>query len=80
MKKVTVTLDEKAAAWARQRAAQRSISLSHFVGELLEKTMRESREYERAMREYLPRKSLPLKRSRARYPSRDTLQDRSRLR
>jgi hypothetical protein len=80
MEKVTITLDEKVAAWARQHAARRNISLSRFVGELLEKTMRESREYERAMRQYLSRGPAPLKRGRARYPSRDKLHDRSRFR
>jgi hypothetical protein len=80
MKNVTITLDEKAAAWARQHAARRNLSLSRFVGELLEKTMRESREYERAMRQYLGREPIPLKSTRARYPSRDELYDRDRLR
>lgn len=80
MKNVTISLDEKAAAWAREHAARHNISLSRFVGELLEKTMRESREYERAMREYLARNPAPLKGSRARYPSRDQLHDRDRLR
>lgn len=80
MKNVTITLDEKAAAWARQHAASRNVSLSRFVGELLEKTMRESREYERAMRQYLSKEPAPLKRGRARYPSRDKLHDRDSLR
>lgn len=80
MKNVTITLDEKIAAWARQNAAHRNISLSRFVGELLEKTMRESREYESAMREYLSRKPSPLKRPRARYPARDKLHERGCLR
>ena len=80
MKNVTITLDEKTAAWALQHAAHRSMSLSRFVGELLEKTMQESQDYERAMREYLSREPAPLKRPRARYPSRDKLHDRNRLR
>lgn len=80
MKNVTITLDEKAAAWARQHAARRNLSLSRFVGDLLEKTMRESREYERAMRQYLSKEPVPLKRGRARYPSRDKLYERGRLR
>lgn len=80
MEKVTITLDEKVAAWARQHAARRSMSLSRFVSQLLEKTMEESREYERAMLEYLSRKPSPLKRSRTHYPSRDKLHDRGRLR
>jgi hypothetical protein len=80
MKNVTITLDEKAAAWARRHAARNNISLSRFVGELLEKTMRESREYERAMRQYLAREPAPLKRGHGSYPSRENLYDRGRLR
>lgn len=80
MKNVTITLDEKAAAWARQHAARRNLSLSRFVGEHLEKTMRDSREYERAMRQYLAREPVPLKGTGARYPSRDDHYDRNRLR
>ncbi len=80
MKNVTITLDEKAAAWARKHAARNNMSLSRFVGELLEKTMRESREYERAMRQYLAREAAPLKRGRNHYPSREKLYDRGRLR
>jgi hypothetical protein len=80
MKNVTITLDDKTVAWARRHAARHDISLSRFVGELLQKTMRESREYERAMREYLARRPTELKRGRARYPARETLHDRNRLR
>jgi hypothetical protein len=49
MKNITITLDEKTAAWARNHAAARDMSLSRFVGELLENTMRESREYRREL-------------------------------
>lgn len=80
MKNVTITLDEKAAAWARKEAARQDRSLSRFLGDLLESTMRESREYKRAMRQYLNREPVPLKRRRARYPSRDEVHDGSRLR
>ena len=80
MKNVTITLDEKAAAWARRHAASRNLSLSRFVGQLLEKTMRESREYQRAMRGYLGKTTVRLKRDRDRYPTRDELHDRDGLR
>jgi hypothetical protein len=80
MKNITISLDEKAARWARKEAARQDRSLSRFIGDLLESTMRESREYKRAMRLYLSREPLPLKRGRARYPSRDELHARSRLR
>lgn len=80
MKNVTVTLDEKTAAWARIYAARRKMSLSRFLGELLHARMRESREYERAMRQYLARSPARLSRVGDRYPSRDDLHDRQHLR
>jgi hypothetical protein len=80
MKNVTITLDEKAAAWARRHAARHNMSLSRFVGQLLEETMRESREYELEMRAYLARDPIPLKGRHTRYPSRHKLYDRGRLR
>jgi hypothetical protein len=80
MKNVTITLDEKTAAWARGHAAQHAMSLSRFVGELLEKTMRQSREYERAMRSYLSRRPKVLKKRGARYPRREELHERHGLR
>jgi hypothetical protein len=73
MKNVTITLDEKTAAWARNHAAQREMSLSRFVGELLERTMRESREYEQAMRRYLSKRPTKLTKRGARYPTRAEL-------
>lgn len=80
MKNITITLDEKIAAWARNHAAERDMSLSRYVGELLERTMRESREYRRAMRSYLSRQPTRLKKSGARYPRREDLYDRRSLR
>jgi hypothetical protein len=80
MKNVTVTLDEKTAAWARLYAAKRSMSLSRFLGELLHKTMRESQEYESAMRRYFQRQPRKLKASHADYPSRDDVNERRGLR
>jgi hypothetical protein len=80
MKNVTITLDEKVATWAREHAARQNKSLSRYVGEMLETTMRESREYERAMRRYLDREPIELNRGRAPYPSRDDLYDRGHLR
>ena len=80
MKNVTITLDERTAAWARSHAAARDMSLSRYIGELLDKTMRESREYERAMRAYLERPASKLKKRGARYPTRDELHARNRIR
>lgn len=80
MKNITITLDEKTAAWARVYAARRQMSLSRFLGEMLHGKMRESREYESAMRSYLARKPVRLKGAGERYPSRDELHDRKNLR
>ena len=80
MTKITITLDEKTVAWARQLAAQRDMSLSRFVGGLLETAVRESREYRRAMKAYLSREPARLKKDGERYPPRDQLYDRHRLR
>lgn len=80
MKNITITLDEKTAASARSHAAQRGMSLSRFVGELLETTMRESRDYRRAMSSYLSREPTRLKKSGARYPRREELYGRRGIR
>jgi hypothetical protein len=77
MKNVTITLDVQAVAWARVQAAEHGMSLSRFVGEMIHKQMRRSREYEQAMRAALAQKPLRLE---GRYLKRDELYDRSRLR
>jgi hypothetical protein len=80
MKNVTITLDETTAAWARKQAAEQNVSLSRFIGELLQKNMRQAREYERAMRRFFAIKPAALKRAGDRYPTRDELYERGRLR
>jgi hypothetical protein len=80
MKNITITLDEETAAWARVHAAQRNVSLSRFVGGLLHQHMRESHEYEEAMRRFLADGPVKLKRHRGRYLTREEAHDRTRLR
>jgi hypothetical protein len=80
MKNVTITLDMKTAAWARVYAARHNLSLSRFVGDLLRERMRESREYDEAMRRYLASPVRALSGPRQRYPGRDELHDRAGLR
>jgi plasmid stability protein len=81
MKNVTITLDEETASWVRIYAAQHDMSVSRFVGEVLQERMRESREYDEAMRMFLARRASRLRvRAGSRYPSRDELHDRERLR
>jgi hypothetical protein len=80
MKNVTITLDAETAAWARVHAARRNESLSRFVGGILHQHMRESGEYERAMQRWFAEKPVRLKGPAERYPTREELYDRGRLR
>jgi len=80
MRNVTISLDEKTATWARKHAAEQNTSLSRFIGELVEKSMRQSREYEQAMHRYLARGATRLRKPGVKYPSRDEVHDRTRIR
>jgi len=80
MKNITITLDKQVAAWARVQAAEQSMSLSRYLGEVLRDKMRHSREYEKAMRAALAQKPLDLKGPWEPYPTRDELHDRPVLR
>jgi hypothetical protein len=80
MKNVTITLDEKTAAWARVYAAKHDMSVSRLVGEMLQQRMRESHEYDEAMRRFLAKKPVRLKRPGTRYATRDDVHDRARIR
>ena len=80
MKNITITLDDQTAAWARQHAAGKNVSLSRFVGELLSQHMRESAEYDQAMRRFLARTPVKLKRAGDGYPSREEAHERPGLR
>lgn len=81
LKNITITLDEQTAAWARVHAAEQDMSLSRFVGELLRKHMRESREYQEAMSAYLSRGPFKaLTGPPQPYPKREEFHDRAGLR
>jgi hypothetical protein len=77
MKNITITLDAQAAAWARVQAAERDMSLSRFVGEMLREKMRHSRDYQKAYLAFLAEKPLRLK---GRYLTREEANDRAALR
>ena len=79
MKNVTVTLDEKTARWARVEAAQREMSLSSFIREVLRKDMKGQADYEGAMRRFLARHPSELKKKGG-YPAIEDLHDRAGLR
>jgi hypothetical protein len=76
MKNVTITLDKETAAWTRVHAAQRNLSVSRFVGEVLREHMREVREYDAAMKRFFALKPFKLTGPPQPYPKREELYDR----
>ncbi|MCD6679517.1 MAG: hypothetical protein LT102_02510 [Burkholderiaceae bacterium] len=80
MKRVRITLDEEVAASLRASAALANKSVSHYIAELLETRMHESRNYANAMRRFLDRRPSRINETRAQLPKRDEFHDRSDLR
>ncbi len=80
MKNVTITLDEETAARARVHAAERNMSLSRYIGEVLREQVRRHDDYDQAMRRFLARKPFAIKGPAQRYPKREELYDRAALR
>jgi hypothetical protein len=80
VKNVTITLADDLARWARVRAAEQDKSLSRFLADLLATEMGRVATYEEAMRSYLSRKPYLLRKEGGKYPRRDELHDRPRLR
>ena len=76
MKNVTITLDEKVAAWARVRAAKRETSVSRLVGEMLREKMLQEERYQAAMQHYLSQPPRRLKQAGTGYPERKDLHER----
>jgi hypothetical protein len=80
VKNITVTLDERMAIWLRQSAAQRGVSVSRFLGDLVHERMREAREYNEAMRQFLAEKPFFSGWIDGRRPTREEIYDRARAR
>lgn len=80
MKNITITLDEKTAAWVRIYAAQQGMSVSRLLGEMLQQRMRELRDYDEAMRRYLARKPFKFDWSGGQRPTREELNERANFR
>lgn len=80
MKNVTITLDEKTAAWVRVSAAREDKSVSRYIAEMLEKRMRESRDYANAMRRFLDRQPAHINTTGSKLPAREEIHERSGLR
>ena len=80
MTRVTITLDEAVARWARIRAAERNTSVSRLVGEMLREHMAADDRYATAMERYLAQTPRRLRSPRKALPPRQDLHDRSGLR
>jgi len=80
MKNITVTLDEKTAAWVRVHAAKLGKSVSRLLGEILYAHMRELREYNESMRRFQALTPRNFNWRDGRRPTREDLHDRPGLR
>lgn len=58
MKNVTITMEDEVLEWVRVQAAKGNISVSRYLGQILEEEMRRSNAYEQAMRSALKFESL----------------------
>ena len=80
MKNITITLDEAMAIWLREHAAKNGVSVSRFLGDMAHERMRERREYNEAMRQFLAEKPFFSGWSDGRRPTREEIHDRARAR
>jgi hypothetical protein len=80
LRNVTITLDEETARWARVEAAERDTSVSRLIAEMIRERMLGSDEYEAARRRYFSQEARVHRQPGQRYPSRDELHERDRLR
>lgn len=80
MNNITITLDPETTSWVRVHAAEQNKSISRVVGEILQSHMKDRREYQRAMRRFFAKSPFELTGEPEKYPSRDELYDRPRVR
>jgi hypothetical protein len=80
MKNITITLDDLTARWAKEAAAEQGKSLSRYIGDLLQDSLRHSQEYERAMKAWFALGPFINSEPGTRYPTREEIYDRGRFR
>lgn len=78
LRNITITLDENVARWARIEAVRQDTSVSQLLAGILKERMREKDSYAKAMRRALSRKPFPA--TDGRYPTREEIYDRARVR
>lgn len=74
MHKITITLRDDVAQWARAWAARHQPSVSRLVGELLEDKMQQEEGYQQAMEQFFSRPGENISEGQP-YPSRTELYD-----
>jgi len=80
MKNITVTLDEETARRARLRAAEKDMSVSRYIGELVNRDISASDEYQDALRRYLASDLVVRRQPGERRVAREASHDRAALR
>lgn len=80
MRNVTITLDNETATQAKVRAAERGMSLSRYIGEVLRRELRNGDIYDAAYRSWRAGKAFPIAGSAPGYPTREETYDRPVLR
>ncbi len=76
MKRITITIDEHVALWARVWAARHDTSVSQLLGDMLRERMLCEEGYEVAMQQYLGAPPRRLKQTGS-YPTRGQIHERS---
>jgi hypothetical protein len=80
MRNITITLDNDTAAQAKVHAAERGMSLSRYIGEVLRRELRNGDIYDAAYRSWRAGKAFPLTGEPASPANREDLYDRPVLR
>jgi plasmid stability protein len=80
MRNVTITLDKETAAQVKVRAAERGMSLSRYIGEVLRRELRNGDIYDAAYRSWRAGKPFPLSGAPHPHPTREEIYDRPVLR
>lgn len=80
MRNVTITLDNETAAQVKVRAAERGMSLSRYIGEVLRRDLRNGDIYDAAYRSWRTGRAFPLAGVEQPYPTREETYDRPVLR
>ena len=80
MRNVTITLDNETAAQAKVHAAERGMSLSRYIGEVLRRELRNGDIYDAAYCSWRAGRAFPLAGPAQPYPRREEAYDRPVLR